>query len=112
MTVKWCAGLDLAQSIDFSALAVAELKDHKLIVRHLYRWERGTSYPAIIEDLHKLYSRPPLAGSPLIVDATGVGRGVTDFLRANRVDAHIVSVTITSGFLAARTKGYFSTPKQ
>jgi hypothetical protein len=111
MPSTFIAGCDLGQSNDPSTLAVAEVKDHRFLVRHLHRWQLGTSYPAIIDNLARLYSRPPLAGSTLVLDASGVGRPVVDGLRAKRIDAHMVPVVITAGFQAGHAGGFFSVPK-
>src|SRR5262245_47082634 len=85
------AGLDLGQRRDYSAFCalfktVREGKSHYLL-GHLERFQFGTSYPAIVERLRLLFAPKPgkpvpsLAGSPLAVDGTGVGRAVVDMVR-------------------------------
>jgi hypothetical protein len=51
-----------------------------LSVRHLERFEPGTSYPRIVDRVGELIHTPPLAGKPaiLLVDKTGVGAGVIE----------------------------------
>ena len=59
--------------------------DPPLSVRHLKRFELGTPYPRIIEDVGHLLSRGPLLKKrvALLIDKTGVGAAVVDhFLEA------------------------------
>jgi hypothetical protein len=105
------AGLDLGKQSDPSALAVlestavragaAEPQLHH-VCRWLCRWPLGTPYPEICREVGALLTRPPLAGCPLAVDATGVGAGVVDlardcYRRAN-LAIPIWPVLITAGF--------------
>ena len=85
-------GLALGQQADFAALVTVER--HKLAqpptgktvyrfdVRHLHRWPLKTPYPAVVADVKALFEEPPLSGSMLAVDETGVGRAVVDMARA------------------------------
>lgn len=99
-------GLDLGQSQDFSALGVVELvkvlpagwsaerdaRDQErfygtgdggvleLRVRHLQRWQLGTPYDVIVDEVSVLMRTPELVDSWLVFDATGVGRAVKDML--------------------------------
>ncbi len=54
-----------------------------------------------MEDVCALLADPALSNAPLIVDATGVGRGVTDLFRDAHRDGHMsrypIPVTITAG---------------
>ncbi len=111
-------GLDLGQQSDYSALAVVEVVspppiEHvdwrgaithtpskerpTLLVRHLERWALGTRYPRIVQAVgERMRALTTTAHQPrLIVDATGVGRPVTDMFAAAGI-AHI-PLTITSG---------------
>jgi hypothetical protein len=82
----WVCGLDLGQVSDFSALCVAERimveqdgrSVHHYAVRHLQRWI-SVAYTAIAEELRTILARLPSKPN-LVVDATGVGRGVVDIL--------------------------------
>lgn len=98
-------GLDLGQVNDHSALAVVErvqvlpagmslahwerhTADHpylkvvdELRVVHLQRWQLGTPYHAVVEDVCRLMRTDQLQEALLAVDNTGVGRGVMDMLR-------------------------------
>jgi hypothetical protein len=53
-------------------------KKYKYLLRHLDRYPLGTSYPQIVENVTLMYEQPPLHGSVLAVDMTGVGRPVVD----------------------------------
>ncbi len=121
----WFSGLDLGQSADFSALVIVErtyvpdphrpgsLVPH-FAIRHVHRWPLLTRYPAIVDDVKTLVSRPPLyrvekmrrpdgsirsvnVPSTLVIDETGVGRPVVDMVRAANIPAIIKPYTITGG---------------
>jgi hypothetical protein len=64
-------------------------------IAHLERLPLRTSYPAVVMRIQYIMSRLPRATS-LIVDFTGVGRGIFDLL----VDAGLspLGITISSGF--------------
>ncbi len=76
------AGLDLGTAQDFTALAVPERAwrapealgpgvDH-YAVRHLERFAPGALDAEVCAWLAALYAGPPLAGTPLAADQTGV----------------------------------------
>lgn len=123
---SFTVGLDLGQVNDYSALAVVErvqvlppglglghwerhTDDHQFVelveevrVVHLQRWQLGTPYHAVVEDVCRLMETPQLADALLQVDATGVGRGVMDMFRQAFVDGRMGAwppqpVTITAG---------------
>lgn len=100
-------GLDLGQANDYSALAIVEhvfrlpiggtyrpnepnLPSHRRAaeqavreyhVRALRRWERGTTYPSVVNDVVTLLASETLQyDAQLLYDATGVGRAVGDLL--------------------------------
>src|SRR5262249_51486770 len=61
---RYCIGLDLGQSQDYSALAVVETNrrpDGELLhgVRFLKRWPLGTRYTKIVRQVCELCERPP-----------------------------------------------------
>lgn len=78
------AGLDVAQSPDYTALAIVEAERIKgelsLEVRYLERL-RGMDYPAQVRHVEQVLSYPALAECTLVIDATGVGRPVFDTFR-------------------------------
>jgi hypothetical protein len=120
-------GLDLGQAADFTALAVVQsVKEHNpqtggiqkyLHLRHLERYELGTSYLEIADKVVALmrderlspneydpsrlrvYRRAP----QLIVDDTGVGRAVADLLKSKGLK--FTAVTITGGDEVHRVGG-------
>jgi hypothetical protein len=127
---SYLIGLDLGQAQDYSALCVVERTQapraedqdagpvplerevHRYGVRHLYRWKLGTPYSAIVADVATLTGRPPLPGSSLVIDNTGVGRPVVEMFRAAKLPVKLVPVTITGGNEAARGPGGWSVPKK
>jgi hypothetical protein len=121
MTTSYYVGLDLGQTKDFTALAVVECSqtdagpsgspspDYAL--RYLRRFPLGTPYTEIVLTVARLLSADPLAGSPLVVDQTGVGRAVVDMLR--QAAGWVVPVTITGGHAVIRTDdGSWHVPKK
>ena len=95
-------GLDLAQVQDFSALVVCSRTSDpegdrpcRYDVVSLKRWERGTRYTAIVEDLAALLRGPKVPGGQLVADVTGVGRGVWEMIVGAGID--VVPITITAG---------------
>lgn len=110
--------LDAGQAGDFSAFCVGETyaqrertyqhditgvaEDHiKHLDRTIYsfrivslhRAALGTSYPIICEQVRSILSELPEAD--LIVDATGIGRGICDILNGRGLRPH--AMTITAG---------------
>jgi phage FluMu gp28-like protein len=102
-------GLDLGQAADYTAIAVVEWTPDALKVRHLQRFQLGTVYPAIVDEVEGLMSRLP--GSPeLAVDATGVGRPVVDLLTARGL--RLYAITITGGDTATHDGMNWRIPKR
>lgn len=119
--VCYTAGLDLGQARDYSALAVVERVERfegpsgestfepgpyvvdEWHVRHLQRWELGTPYPSVVEQVGELLQADrELAEAHVAIDGTGVGRAVvdlfTDAYRQGRLgDRYPSPVTITAG---------------
>ena len=101
-------GLDLGQQQDPSALVVVERgtvpnpdkpgrTQYTFDVRHLHRWPLRTPYPDIIAGVKGLFAGPLLAGTPLVIDETGVGRPVVDMFRAAGIRATLRPFSITCG---------------
>jgi hypothetical protein len=112
----YISGLDIGQAQDHTALAVLELthapdpaRQGKRLpcfaVRHLRRFPLGTGYPEVVAYLAWAFAGPPLAGSTLAVDRTGVGRPVVEMLRQANLGATIRPVTITAGHQATPSQG-------
>jgi hypothetical protein len=88
-------------------------------VRHLHRYALGTSYscsdptnPGVAEQVSALFAQPPLPGSTLVVDQTGVGRAVVDLVRSLRPPVILRALTITAGEHAHREGLDFHAPKR
>jgi hypothetical protein len=149
---EYFAGLDLGQSADYTALAIAEqgkmprpdgMTERHVVghetrqtligetvwagpiygerpvllntygFRHLQRFPLRTSYPAIVDQLKALLSRPPLAGNvTLAVDATGVGPPVVDMLRRAELPCRLRAITITGGNEVVPHPGGYGVPKR
>lgn len=118
-------GLDLGQSRDYSAAVVTErvlMPSGRYVgwrdeygrvatgpqpvehfqVRHAQRWQLGTPYPAIVEAVGELLGTEPLGEAILVLDATGVGRGVVDMFNEAYHAGKLgrwwpVPITITGG---------------
>lgn len=115
--VRFVSGLDLGQAADPSALVVVEQSvaaDDKgrhvpqYAVRHLERFLLGTPYPQIVAAVKSIFARPPLAGSHLVIDRTGVGRPVFDLFRDSGIRAAVTGQTITAG----QHPGHGTVPKK
>lgn len=109
--MSFVSGLDLGQAADYTAWAVAERSScphptragataWAYAVRFLKRWQLGTPYPVIVEEVRTI-CRERLPGAPLVIDGTGVGRAVVDLFRRGGIGGRIVAVTITGGHAAA-----------
>jgi hypothetical protein len=112
---QFVIGLDLGQTQDPSALAILSrpvvpggprgqpnepVAKPTFDVCHLQRWPLGTAYPQVVADVVKLLQAPALAGAALVVDQTGVGRAVVDFLAnalRGQAACKLIPVTFTSG---------------
>jgi hypothetical protein len=104
----YVAGLDLGQSQDFTALSILEKtwqpdpdKPEEQVahygVRHLKRWQLGTRYTAIIDEVGELVEKPPLCWPLVGIDQTGVGKAVVEMFRTAGMKATIRPVLITAG---------------
>lgn len=104
----YVAGLDLGRPHEFTALSVLERTEvpdsdeprrtvRHYAVRHLERFPPATPYSEVFERLAEVFADPPLYGSNLVVDYTGVGWPVLSMLRKARVGAKIVPLFVTAG---------------
>lgn len=124
MGIDYVIGLDLGKARDYSALAIVERswKPHPddatqqvshYAIRHLRRWPLQTSYAAVAADLAALLLQPPLHRPVLVVDQTGVGQAVVDFLATRPLRATLERVVITSGQQTTRgVSGAWHVPKK
>ena len=113
--IKFYLGLDLGQAQDFTALCVLEKipnsKAASYHVRHLERFQLGTTYPAIVKRVTNLIRSPELGdGARLVVDATGVGRPVVDLLRGSGLRP--IPVNITGEYAVTYEHGFRNVPKR
>src|SRR5262245_37692652 len=130
---RFAVGCDLAQANDWTAVSIVEHKAGALDynpewerhcglgarpqvkaayfdLRHLER-VRGLSYVDIVDRLKTMMATPPLCGdgrtpsSELVVDATGVGRGVCDLI--SDAGLSFTGVIITGGIETTHAQGNF-----
>jgi hypothetical protein len=105
------AGLDLGTRADPSAFSVVEAgppaeatpggkRRRRYVVRFLRRWPLKVDYADVVSEVVEMFAEPPLAGSPLLIDGTGVGVAVVQLFRAARPEAKLIPVTITGGIVA------------
>jgi hypothetical protein len=116
--MSFYVGLDIGQSQDHTALAVCEQvgkEPHSYHLRHARRFELGTPYPEVAEEMAGLMRRDELTCTEvtkqrsghtietrrrerpptLIVDATGVGRPIVEMLGEKGLSP--ASIWITGG---------------
>jgi hypothetical protein len=128
--MPFVSGLDLAQTTDFSALATLEqsLRDRAdqpkvrgqnpeqesvYTIRGLRRFERGMRYLDQAAETKKVFDRPPLQDTQLILDETGVGKAAIEIFRAAGIRAWIRPVVITAGHATTPTEdGGWHVPKK
>ena len=112
-------GLDLGQSQDYTALTVVRHEPRAYHVVHLERYPLGTLYPEIVEHVATLIASldkiPPARAdgkstkrSELVLDATGVGRPVTDMFRESLGNGTVLRPVIIHGGEKETRKGGFS----
>jgi hypothetical protein len=113
--MRYFAGLDLGTAGEYTALAVLQRRcltpqDPWAVyrpayqLRHLQRFPLGTPYPEIVETVVRLLGTPPLPGTDLVVDQTGVGRPAIGLLEdglRNRVTCTLWRVTMILGQAAS-----------
>lgn len=110
--MKIISGLDLGKRKDFTVHMTAEVTDErKIIIRYMKRWQTGTPYDLIISDLTRLYKRPPLSNTTLVIDYGNVGAMAVDWFREKQINAHLVSVSSTGGSSVNRSRGVFNVGK-
>jgi hypothetical protein len=123
MPVDYVIGLDLGKARDYSALAVVERvrkppadrtdRPASHAVRHLRRWPLHTSYTDVAADVGRLVRAPPLTSPVVVVDQTGVGQAVVDYLAKLQLAASLERVVITGGRRTSRgADGAWRVPKK
>ncbi len=118
---RYFLGLDLGQATDYAALVALRRRDvsqdpecslYRYTVRGVRRWELGTPYTAVAEDVTRLVAGPPLAGCMLGLDATGVGAPVVEMIYRCGPQATIRPVLITSGHAVGGDTACYHVPKR
>ncbi len=123
--MPFIVGVDLGQAADYTALAVVQGgEEGELRLRHLERYRLRTPYPeqadavaALVRDERLVVKHrnpwdpvPHLEPPELVVDATGVGRAVTDLLKERGL--RFKAVTITGGDTVNPVRGGYRVPKR
>ena len=131
--MAYYVGLDLGQSADYTALAVVQSVKGRteggsfktgLHLRHLERYPLRTSYTTIADGVVGVMgskalnadeydpARPRVARPKveLLVDKTGVGRGVTDILKERGL--RFTGIVIHGGESTHKTDGAHHVPKK
>lgn len=124
-------GLDLGQAQDYTAFVVIERPQMPKTIeigqegrspevvkpkpayslRHIDRFPLNTPYTRISRAMKQVMTAPEiLAGSCLVVDATGVGKAVVDLLKQEGLPLY--QVTITGGEKVNRDGNAFTVPKR
>ncbi|PKG32914.1 hypothetical protein [Methanoregula sp.] len=107
---EFVAGLDLGLMNDYSALCILEVMPSGIMhLRHIQRFKLGTKYQTVCSQVERLLGKLP-GNHTLVVDQTGVGRGVTSMFEEREIP--FVPVTITSGNDANRVNGEWRVPKR
>ena len=115
--MSFSVGLDIGQSNDPTALAALENvgppgegRRPEYHLRHIRRFELGTPYPTIVEEVTALLAREALSDARLVVDATGVGRPIVEMLTEKGLSPY--SIWITGGDSVSRDGREFRVPKR
>jgi hypothetical protein len=126
---RWFVGVDLGSAHDMTAVAVMERvgwEDWRAVdpgtleprraytydVRRVERWGQGISYSTVVEKLVALEAHPKLVSNcEWVVDATGLGAPVCDFLRASGLRGPLLEVVISGGERATFDHGRATVPK-
>jgi len=118
---RFFLGLDLGQAADFTALAlirrelVGEDREPHCSIPYLKRWQLGSAYPEIVDEIAGRLARSPDT-TRLVIDGTGVGRAVVDLFLTHPLlesrSGRIIPVTITAGDHETYNDGYRRVPKR
>ena len=82
-------------------------------LRHLARFDLGTTYPKIVDHVTTLMAIPPLNDDAMLtVDKTGVGAAVVDLLEDAPINAYLTAVTIHGGDEISHEGRHYRIPKR
>jgi hypothetical protein len=107
----WCSPAELTsyqlgRIVDTQALELPVLS-----LRGLKRYELGTRYPVIVEDVARLIAaQPHRAQTALVIDRTGVGAPVYDLFVAAGLDP--IGINITGGDQVHQDGNLYRVPKR
>jgi len=113
-------GLDLGQRVDYSASVLIERKEMRQAqeklpgteewemealtavslyeVRNVHRWDLGTAYADVVQDVFNALQHPELhTTTRLVVDATGVGVPVIEMMQRGPYRLNPQGIMITAG---------------
>ncbi len=103
------AGLDLAQTDDFTALVVVDAQPERARAVLVERF-RGLAYTAVVDRVAGHLA--PFPDVLLLVDSTGVGRPVVDLLRLRAPWLRLVPVHLHGGARIRRGEDGLHVPKR
>lgn len=103
------AGLDLAQTDDFTALVVVDAQPERARAVLVERF-RGLAYTAVVDRIAGHLA--PFRDLLLLVDSTGVGRPVVDLLRLRAPWLRLVPVHLHGGARIRRAEDGLHIPKK
>lgn len=111
MPAGWCAPSDL-NSYQLGQVLDTEAPERStLLLRGLKRYELGTPYPAIVEDVARLVTRQAhRRQTALVIDRTGVGAPVFDLFEA--AGLRPIGVNITGGDQVHQDGRLYRVPKR
>ena len=125
---RFIIGVDLGQSSDYTAISVLErvprFKEDKsapinypapiITCEYHLRWLeriRHKSYVEVVEEIRRItLHEEVLEESVMLVDSTGVGRGVLDIMIQERMRP--IGITIHAGHRVSEYDGGFNIPKR
>lgn len=127
--MSFVSGLDLGQVADPAALVVCEQTQGidptnarrtcwHYAVRAVESYPLGTPYTTVgeqvgvCEQVRDVFAGPPLAGTTLAVDHTGVGRAVFNSLQGLDIKADLRGVTNTNGERSSAEGHAYHVPKR
>ncbi len=109
-TFRYIISVDIGKQNDYSAISVIERVDFEYHLVKLLRW-RHSGHERLISELHGLLADQRLKGgqTAIILDATGVGLAVCDFVRAASIKCF--DLTIHGGYSTKLDSWHISAAK-
>jgi phage FluMu gp28-like protein len=94
--LRFLFGLDLGKTKDPSTLTLIEQTSDLYLLRNIRSFPLHTPYPQIVSFLFECLNKEPFKENhTLVVDATGIGTPIIDYLREK---LSVISVQITGGY--------------